>query len=66
MGVTVRPDYGAILIFEYNFSRKFRLGYSFDYPLNQLKLGNRGTSHEIFIGYDFGISRDSHISPRYF
>lgn len=66
MGVTAKSDFGAALIFEYIFNRKIRVGYSFDYPLNQLNLQTRGTSHELFLGYDFGMSRTSSVSPRYF
>ncbi len=66
LGLTARTDYGAVLIFEYIFNRKIRVGYSFDYPLNSLKLQQQGTSHELFFGYDFGISRSSTVSPRYF
>lgn len=65
-GVTARPFYGAILIFEYIHNRKFRVGYSFDYPLNSFKIGARGTSHEIFIGFDLGSGRAASLSPRYF
>lgn len=64
-GVTVRPEYGGVLIFEYIINNKFRIGYSFDYPLNQFRSA-QGTSHELFIGYDFGVSRSATVSPRYF
>ncbi|GAB5538952.1 MAG: type IX secretion system membrane protein PorP/SprF [Salibacteraceae bacterium] len=66
MGITARTDYGAVLIFEYIFNKKIRMGYSFDYPINKLNLQTRGTSHELFLGYDFGVSRAASISPRYF
>lgn len=65
-GVTARPDYGGVLIFEYIVNNKFRMGYSFDYPLNQFRTIQQGTSHELFIGYDFGVSRSATVSPRYF
>lgn len=65
LGVTARPKYGAVAIFEYVFNRKYRLGYSFDYPLNDLRYSH-GSSHEIFLGIDFGIPRSNTVSPRYF
>ncbi|GAB4377123.1 MAG: type IX secretion system membrane protein PorP/SprF [Salibacteraceae bacterium] len=67
IGVTVRPTYGGVLIFEYDVNRKLRIGYSFDYPLNSMRaLQTQGTSHELFIGYEFGVKRKATVSPRYF
>jgi len=65
VGVTARPTYGGACILEYVLNRKFRFGYSFDYPLNQLRF-SQGASHELFFGIDFGIPRSSTVSPRYF
>lgn len=66
LGITGRPDYGGALVFEYIVDRKLRFGYSFDYPLNKLQLGAQGTSHEFFVGYEFGSGRSASVSPRYF
>lgn len=65
-GVTARTDYGLGLIFEYVFNQKIRVGYSFDYPFNDFQVQTQGTSHELFLGIDFGAGKSSSISPRYF
>lgn len=65
LGVTARPSYGGVFIAEYVLNRKFRIGYSFDYPLNDLRF-SQGSSHELFLGIDFGIPRSATVSPRYF
>ncbi len=64
-GMTIRPTYGGVVILEYIVNKKMRFGYSFDYPFNQFRF-SRATSHEIFIGFDFGIPRSNTVSPRYF
>jgi len=64
-GIAYRPTYGIIAILEYDFLKKYRLGYSFDYPTNQLSNKNAGT-HEIFLGIDFDIARSKAESPRLF
>lgn len=65
LGTTIRPTYGGALIFEYIHNDKYRIGYSFDYPLNDFRY-SRATSHEIFLGIDFGLPKSRTSSPRYF
>ena len=43
----------------------FTLGYSFDYPINNLRLNNFG-SHEILFSFDLRSKNCAFISPRYF
>jgi type IX secretion system PorP/SprF family membrane protein len=43
----------------------FTLGYSFDYPINNLRLNNFG-SHEILFSFDLRSKNRAFISPRYF
>lgn len=65
IGGGVRPGYGGIIITEYTWNNKIRLGYSFDYALNPL-FGQSYGSHEIFLGFDLNISTSKMTSPRYF
>jgi type IX secretion system PorP/SprF family membrane protein len=64
LGVSVRSTYGVVVYTQFNITDKFKLGYSFDYGINQIgKLG--GGTHEIMLGYDFNISHSKIASPRY-
>jgi type IX secretion system PorP/SprF family membrane protein len=64
-GAGIRSGYGIMLLTEYNITDKLRMGYSFDISLNRLSSTSTG-SHEIFIGYDFDLSKTKTLSPRYF
>ena len=65
LGISYRRGYGAVAIIEYNFSRLFRVGYSYDISTTDLGRENGG-SHEIFLGLDFNVFKSRIISPRYF
>ena len=65
LGLAYRRGYGAAFITEYNFSKAFRIGYSFDMSLTELSRANGG-SHEIFLGYDLNLFKSRIVSPRYF
>ena len=54
IGASYRSDDAIVVLLEYQISRKFRFGYSYDYTLGELGNYNSG-SHEIMIGYDFGF-----------
>jgi type IX secretion system PorP/SprF family membrane protein len=64
-GVIIRPQFGGAAILEYKLSDLIRIGYSFDYPINDLRL-SQGSSHEIFLGLEFGLPKNTPVSPRYF
>lgn len=64
-GLTYRHGYGGVIILEYIVTEVVRIGYSFDYPFNNLRL-SQGTSHEIFLGLEFNIPKSRTVSPRYF
>jgi len=49
-------------LIEYQFNQKFRLGYSYDYPLTDL----RTESHEFMLGYDVFKDQSRVLTPRYF
>lgn len=65
LGVIARPQFGGAAIVEYKLSDLIRIGYSFDYPFNDLRL-SQGSSHEIFLGLEFGLQKNTPVSPRYF
>ena len=65
LGLTARPTYGGVFIMEYIHNKKLRIGYSLDYPMNQFRF-SRAASHEIFLGFDFGLPKSTTVSPRYF
>ncbi|MBI2967282.1 MAG: type IX secretion system membrane protein PorP/SprF [Bacteroidetes bacterium] len=65
IGVSYRSSKDVIIIAEVNFTDFLRAGYAYDVGLSGLKKYNNG-SHEIFIGFDFGIPREKTVaSPRY-
>ncbi len=65
IGASYRSDESIIALLEYQISRKFRVGYSYDYTLGPLGTYSSG-SHEIMLGYDFGFPVTKMKSPRYF
>lgn len=52
-------------IIEFQLTKQFRLGYSYDFTRTQLNNYSNG-SHEISLGYDFGHDILKLKSPRYF
>jgi type IX secretion system PorP/SprF family membrane protein len=64
-----RPEYvfnnnvGLLLLTEIRMGESFRLGYSFDYPMAGLWVGN---SHELSLGFLVPSRRSRLRSPRYF
>ncbi len=46
-------------------TNQLKIGYSYDYPTNQLGAYNNGT-HEIMVSYDFNLKPGRVRSPRYF
>lgn len=65
IGASYRAKNAVVALFEYQVNRKLRFGYSYDYTLGELGTFNSG-SHELMIGYDFGIAATKMKSPRYF
>jgi type IX secretion system PorP/SprF family membrane protein len=64
LGLSIRSGYGIVALFQYNFGENFKIGYSYDYGYN--KVGTQGGgSHEIMLGYNFGIYKSKMLSPRY-
>jgi len=65
IGASYRSEESIVALFEYQVSRKFRIGYSYDYTLGTLGRYNSG-SHEVMLGFDFGYPVLKMKSPRYF
>jgi type IX secretion system PorP/SprF family membrane protein len=59
-------DNMLVAMIEYEINHKFRVGYSYDYYLNQTGQYNSGGTHEIMLGWDLNISKTKMMSPRYF
>lgn len=64
VGVGYRQSFGLAAFTEWNITKRFRIGYSYDFLMNTLKT-SQGGSHEFFIGYNFQF-RKSAPSIRYF
>ncbi|HQU99661.1 MAG: type IX secretion system membrane protein PorP/SprF [Bacteroidia bacterium] len=65
VGASYRYKDAMVAIFEYQLSRKLRLGYAYDYPLSKINSISVG-SHEIMVGFDFGYDIMKVRNPRYF
>lgn len=65
LGVSYRTNDAVALIFEYQTNSYFRIGYSYDITLSNLRSYSNG-SHEIMIGVDFGKDLKKIKTPRYF
>lgn len=65
LGANYRLNESAGILFQYQFSNQFKLGYSYDFSVNKLMRFNYGT-HEILLSYDFMFKKKSLSTPRYF
>jgi type IX secretion system PorP/SprF family membrane protein len=66
LGVTYRTASALGLIAQVNVGKGFTVGYSYDIWFNSLKSYNSG-SHELRIGYEFGLfGKERMLSPRFF
>ena len=64
LGVSYRTEKAVSFMTEINIAQNFRIGYSYDIWLNELKTYNSG-SHEIRLSYDFNVNKRM-LTPRYF
>lgn len=55
----------VVLMVEFNLNENWRLGYSYDSYLSELKTYSEG-SHEIMISYDLNLFKPRVLTPRYF
>ncbi len=65
LGVSYRTGDAFVGMVEYQITPQFRVGYSYDQSISNLKSFSQG-SHEFMIRYEFGSSLGNIISPRYF
>ena len=65
IGGTFRTGDAIAGIIELQLTKQLRLGYSYDFTTTDIKDYSNG-SHEIMIGYDFGVDFQKIITPRYF
>lgn len=63
VGASYRMDNSIAFITEYNVTDHIRLGYAFDMAISELKRYNNG-SHEIFVGFDFSLTKEKSVSTR--
>jgi type IX secretion system PorP/SprF family membrane protein len=64
LGASYRTEKAVSFITEINIAQNFRVGYSYDIWLNELKVYNKG-SHEIRLSFDINVGKRI-LSPRYF
>ena len=65
VGGSYRTGDSFVALIELQLTKKFRLGYSYDFTTTDVKNYSAG-SHEIMIGYDFGYDIMKVKTPRYF
>ena len=65
MGASYRTGDAVAAIIEYQTNFRFRIGYSYDFTLSNIRRYSNGT-HEIMIGYDFGKDIVKTKTPRFF
>ena len=64
-GLSYRTGDAIVGMVEWQMNDQLRFGYDYDYTISKLNPYNQGT-HEIMLRYEFGSSRNSYVSPRYF
>lgn len=64
-GVMYRHGSAAGANIVYNFTKQLRVGYAYDYSINNMGKYSP-SSHEVIIGFDFLSSQKALKSPRYF
>ncbi len=65
IGLGMRSNQDIVIMAEYNISRLFRVGYSYDASTRLVRTSNKGT-HELFMGFDLDFFKSKTISPRIF
>lgn len=65
VGASYRTGSAIALLTEFRLSERLKLGYSYDFYLNELQPFNYG-SHEIRIGFEFPLYESRMRTPRYF
>lgn len=65
-GASYRSNQAIAMLAGFQITRQLMIGYSYDFPISDLKPFDSGT-HEVVISYDFkGFTKNGLVSPRYF
>jgi type IX secretion system PorP/SprF family membrane protein len=64
-GLSLRSSASVVLMTDINITDFMRIGYAFDYAFTKIQSYVTGGSHEIFIGFDFNLKKNTSVSPRY-
>jgi type IX secretion system PorP/SprF family membrane protein len=59
-------DNMVVGIIEFDITKFLRIGYSYDYYLNQSGYYNSGGTHEFMLGWDIDLTKTKMSSPRFF
>ena len=65
LGMSYRTDGDLVFLTEFNISRKYRIGYSYDVNVKD-RIRYNSSSHEIRLGIDLDLLKDRMYTPRYF
>lgn len=65
LGLGYRTNHTVILLAQIMINKKYKIGYSYDYFLDQKTLGKYPT-HEIILGFDLSLFKSNSMSFRYF
>lgn len=65
LGASYRTADAVLIMMQAQASRKLRFGYAYDITLSDLS-GYAGSSHELFLRYEFARKKTTVLSPRYF
>ncbi|MFY0602142.1 MAG: type IX secretion system membrane protein PorP/SprF [Cyclobacteriaceae bacterium] len=66
LGISYRPPESINFLIELNVNQRFRVGYAYDYVIDQTLSDVATSSHEILLNYRFKLSKDNVVTPRYF
>jgi len=65
LGMSYRTDGDLVFLTEFNISRKYRIGYSYDVNVKD-RIHYNSSSHEIRLGIDLDLLKNRMYTPRYF
>lgn len=65
LGANYRLEESVGLLFQYQLSKQFKFGYSFDFSTSIIRKHNAGT-HELMLSYDLNLRKATISNPRYF
>lgn len=66
LGLSVRPPESINFLIEINLNQKLRVGYAYDYIINQTLSKQANSSHEVMINYMIPWFKSNVVTPRYF